>query len=207
MKRNNLSDKIIEGYLIDKKGNVLGHGIYRVTKSGNQIRTESGFQYPKSWVRAKIGKNQKREYASFLRKIGIDGALFTFGKDYTIGSEWAAEQKRRIMSMTDDEIINADIEQKREQFYNGSDVREGRNKKMMQNKFYAFYPNNPVCEVAMFETKEKRDKWINDEDTFCRVPLTYNEVVDVLALDPEDAVRECDLLDDSIVWLINDEAS
>lgn len=72
----------------------------------------------------------------------------------------------------------------------------------MKNKFFAFYENNPVCEVAVFDTEKKRNAWVADENDFPRSPLSYNEVIDILACDPEEAEQEEDVVYDGVIWLI-----
>lgn len=75
----------------------------------------------------------------------------------------------------------------------------------MRSKFYAFYEGDTFGEVAVFDTEEKRNAWVADETNFPRSPLSYNEAVDILALDPEEAEREEDVLYDGVIWLTNPE--
>ena len=72
----------------------------------------------------------------------------------------------------------------------------------MKDKFFAFYEGDSFGEVAVFDTEEKRNAWVADETNFPRSPLSYNEAVDILALDPEEAEREEDVIYDGVIWLI-----
>lgn len=75
----------------------------------------------------------------------------------------------------------------------------------MKNKFFAFYENNLVSEVAVFDTEKMRNAWVSDETNFPRSPLSYNEAVDILACDPATARREEDVVYDGVIWLMNPE--
>lgn len=72
----------------------------------------------------------------------------------------------------------------------------------MKNNFFAFYEGDTFGEVAVFDSEEKRDAWVADENDFPRSPLSYNEVIDILACDPEEAEQEEDVVYDGVIWLI-----
>ena len=58
-------------------------------------------------------------------------------------------------------------------------------------------------DVAVFETAWQRDNWVNQWSVFERIPLSAEEVWLILDGMPDHVKRETDILDDSIVWLIN----
>lgn len=58
-------------------------------------------------------------------------------------------------------------------------------------------------DVAVFETEQQRDNWLNEWSVFDRVPLTADEVWLILDGMPDHVERETDVLDDSIIWLLN----
>ena len=72
----------------------------------------------------------------------------------------------------------------------------------MRSKFYAYYQYDNAREVAMFDTEEERNEWVANEINFVRVPLTYDEAVDILACDPAKAQREADVVNDGVIWLV-----
>lgn len=58
-------------------------------------------------------------------------------------------------------------------------------------------------DVAVFETAWQRDNWVNQWSVFERIPLSAEEVWLILDGMPDYVKRETDILDESIVWLIN----
>ena len=72
----------------------------------------------------------------------------------------------------------------------------------MKDKFFAFYEGDSFGEVAVFDTEEKRNEWIANEINFPRSPLSYNEVIDILACDPKEAQQREDIVNDNVIWLI-----
>lgn len=58
-------------------------------------------------------------------------------------------------------------------------------------------------DVAVFETKRQRDDWIKEWSVFDRMALTEGDVWFILGGMLDYAEREKDVLDDSIVWLLN----
>ena len=58
-------------------------------------------------------------------------------------------------------------------------------------------------DVAVFKTERQRDAWINEWSAFTRVSLSAEEVWLILDGMPDHVKRETDILDDSIMWLIN----
>ena len=71
----------------------------------------------------------------------------------------------------------------------------------MRNKFFAFYVNNPVSEVAVFNTEKERDTWVANEIDFFRSPLSFDEAVDILACDPAKAIQREDIIYEGVIWL------
>lgn len=72
----------------------------------------------------------------------------------------------------------------------------------MRSKFYAFYEFDNARQVAMFDTEKERDTWVANEINFIRSPLTYDDVIDILACDPAKAQREADVVNDGVIWLV-----
>ena len=68
--------------------------------------------------------------------------------------------------------------------------------------FYAGYESIDT-DVAVFETKQQPDNWINEWSAFNRIPLSEEEMWFIMDGLPDYAEREKDVLDDSIVWLLN----
>lgn len=69
--------------------------------------------------------------------------------------------------------------------------------------FYAGYAT-PDTDVAVFQTENQRDAWVNDFSFFHRVAFCESDLFFILDGFPIDSLRqEADDIDDSIVWLIN----
>ena len=58
-------------------------------------------------------------------------------------------------------------------------------------------------DVAVFKTENQRDKWLKEWSVFDRVPLSADEVWLIFDGMPDHVERETDVLDDSIIWLLN----
>ena len=58
-------------------------------------------------------------------------------------------------------------------------------------------------DVAVFETEQQRDNWLNEWSVFDRIPLSEEEVWFILDGMPDHVDRETDILDETITWLIN----
>ncbi len=58
-------------------------------------------------------------------------------------------------------------------------------------------------DIAVFETARQRDKWVHEWSVFDRIPLSEEEVWFILDGMPDHVERETDILDNSIVWLLN----
>ena len=65
--------------------------------------------------------------------------------------------------------------------------------------FYAGY-NYINTDIAVFETKKSRDKWVQDVTFLERIPFSSR---DVYALVGRKAKRQRDIIDNDLVWLIN----
>ena len=68
--------------------------------------------------------------------------------------------------------------------------------------FYAGYESIDT-DVAVFETEQQRDNWLNEWSVFDRIPLSEEEVWFILDGMPDHVERETDIFDDTITWLIN----
>ena len=68
--------------------------------------------------------------------------------------------------------------------------------------YYAGY-RDLNTDVAVFETERQRNNWINSWSAFDRIALSEGDVWFILDGMPENAERERDILDDSIIWLLN----
>ena len=68
--------------------------------------------------------------------------------------------------------------------------------------YYAGYGYSNT-DVAVFETEQQRDNWLNEWSVFDRIPLSEEEVWFILDGMPDHVERETDILDDTITWLIN----
>ena len=68
--------------------------------------------------------------------------------------------------------------------------------------FYAGYESIDT-DVAVFKTENQRDKWLKEWSVFDRVPLSADEVWLILDGMADHVERETDVLDDSIIWLLN----
>lgn len=79
---------------------------------------------------------------------------------------------------------------------------EWNGKIIMGNKYYAYYQYDNARQVAMFDSEEERNEWVANETNFVRVPLTYDEAVDILACDPAKVQREEDTVNDRVIWLV-----
>lgn len=58
-------------------------------------------------------------------------------------------------------------------------------------------------DVAVFATEQQRDNWVHEWSVFDRIPLSEEEVWFILDGMPDHVERETDVLDDSIIWLLN----
>ena len=67
----------------------------------------------------------------------------------------------------------------------------------MINLFYAGYKHY-TTDVAVFDTEESREKWINDEEFVARCKLSVENVKDIIG---DSRVTEIDA--DGILWLLN----
>lgn len=58
-------------------------------------------------------------------------------------------------------------------------------------------------DIAVFESARQRDNWVKAWSAFDRVSLSAEEVWLILDGMPDHVERETDVLDDSIIWLLN----
>lgn len=65
--------------------------------------------------------------------------------------------------------------------------------------FYAGY-NFISTDIAVFETKKSRDKWVQDVTFLERIPFSYRDVIALVGMKAE---RQKDIIDDNLIWLIN----
>lgn len=70
----------------------------------------------------------------------------------------------------------------------------------MKLKFYAGY-NSIITDVAIFDDENKRDAWVNDDNTFFeRIQLTEEEALEIIGNTYE--IIE-DIIDPEILWMLN----
>ena len=65
--------------------------------------------------------------------------------------------------------------------------------------YYAGY-NFISTDIAMFENKKDRDKWVEDVSFLERIPFSYRDVIALVGMKAE---RQKDIIDDNLIWLIN----
>ena len=68
--------------------------------------------------------------------------------------------------------------------------------------FYAGY-GYLNTDVAVFKTERQRDAWINEWSVFDRMALSDGDVWFILDGSPDNAIKQRDDFNDSIMWLIN----
>ena len=66
-------------------------------------------------------------------------------------------------------------------------------------KYYAGY-DSMTTDVAVFNTKEERDEWVEDESAFDRIRLKRKEA---LMLVGKNAKLHTDEFNEHIIWMIN----
>lgn len=69
-------------------------------------------------------------------------------------------------------------------------------------EFFAGY-NFILTDVAIFQTEEARDKWVKEESTFERIPLSREQAIELVGSGVYLHNTEPDIFDESIKWAKN----